>query len=176
MLLIESRRRREPARRRCGATRHQDRDLWNRASIAEGTVDCARAARTSAGSVSDSAAISAVHSVARSASATDWHQIVGWRRLLAITPSRRLIVRAVAVAETRAGGGAQFSMGSWITTIVPRHSRTSSSASIAPRTRRRHTTPRSLLQATTAAPFPRAREALVECADRFFLLRCQMGV
>jgi RNA polymerase sigma-70 factor, ECF subfamily len=79
----------------------QDRALWNRAQIAEGTALVERAlASRRFGPYSLQAAISAVHAEAADAKSTDWAQIVGLYDALArIEPS--LVVqlnRAVAVA------------------------------------------------------------------------------
>ena len=104
MLLIESRRRsRTSADGDVVRLADQDRDLWNRASIAEGQSIVRRClARNQPGPYQIQAAINAVHSDARSASATDWHQIVQlYDQLLAIAPSPIVSLnRAVAVAET----------------------------------------------------------------------------
>jgi RNA polymerase sigma-70 factor (ECF subfamily) len=104
MLLIESRRRsRTSADGDMVRLADQDRDLWNRASIAEGQSMVRRClARNQPGPYQIQAAINAVHSEAHSASATDWHQIVQlYDQLLAIAPSPIVALnRAVAVAET----------------------------------------------------------------------------
>jgi RNA polymerase sigma-70 factor (ECF subfamily) len=79
----------------------QDRRLWNREQIAEGTR-LAREALLSgeAGPYAVQAAIAAVHSEAPAGSATDWAEIVGlYDVLLGITPSPVVrLNRAVAVA------------------------------------------------------------------------------
>ena len=79
----------------------QDRSLWNRELIAEGTelVERALASRRF-GPYTIQAAISAVHAAAQSAAATNWGQIVGWYDLLArAVPSPVIeLNRAVAVA------------------------------------------------------------------------------
>ena len=103
MLLIESRR----------ATRttpdgdlvrlaDQDRALWNRDLISEGQAIVRRClARKRPGPYQIQAAINAVHSDARVASATDWRQIVRlYDQLLSMAPSPIVALnRAVAVAE-----------------------------------------------------------------------------
>ncbi|HEU0249632.1 MAG TPA: RNA polymerase sigma factor [Solirubrobacteraceae bacterium] len=105
MLLIESRR---PARTRGEGElvllAEQDRDLWDRALIAEGQTlvrQCLR--RGQPGPYQLQAAISAVHSDAPTASATDWSQILQlYDHLLALAPSAVVALnRAVAVAEVQ---------------------------------------------------------------------------
>jgi len=79
----------------------QDRSLWNRAQIAEGTRLVERAlASQRFGAYTLQAAISAVHANAPSAGATDWNEIVGlYDALLAVDPSPVIeLNRAVAVA------------------------------------------------------------------------------
>jgi RNA polymerase sigma-70 factor, ECF subfamily len=79
----------------------QDRALWNRAQIAEGTALVERAlASRRFGPYSLQAAISAVHAEAADAKSTDWAQIVGLYDALArIEPSPVVqLNRAVAVA------------------------------------------------------------------------------
>lgn len=102
MLLHESRR-----RARTGADgslivlEEQDRSLWDRAQIAEGSawVERALAARP-VGPYAIQAAISAVHASAPSAAATDWPEIVGlYDVLMRVSPSPVVALnRAVAVA------------------------------------------------------------------------------
>jgi RNA polymerase sigma-70 factor (ECF subfamily) len=79
----------------------QDRALWNREQIAEGTrlVEQALASRRF-GPYTLQAAIAAVHAEAPSAAATDWAQIVGlYGVLLRVEPSPVIeLNRAVAVA------------------------------------------------------------------------------
>jgi RNA polymerase sigma-70 factor (ECF subfamily) len=79
----------------------QDRSLWNRAQIEEGTarVDRLLAARR-IGPYTLQAAIASVHARAPDAAATDWHQIVGlYDALLHLEPSPVIeLNRAVAVA------------------------------------------------------------------------------
>ena len=79
----------------------QDRSLWKREQIAEGSalVEAALASRRF-GSYSLQAAIAAVHANAASADATDWGEIVGlYDALLRIEPSPVVeLNRAVAVA------------------------------------------------------------------------------
>ena len=79
----------------------QDRTLWNRDMIAEGTALVERAlASRRIGPYTLQAAISAVHAAASSATATDWAQIVGLYDVLArVEPSPVVeLNRAVAVA------------------------------------------------------------------------------
>jgi RNA polymerase sigma-70 factor (ECF subfamily) len=79
----------------------QDRALWNRALIEEGTALAERAlASRRIGPYALQAAISAVHAEAPAAAATDWPQIVGLYDVLArIEPSPIVeLNRAVAVA------------------------------------------------------------------------------
>ena len=80
---------------------HQDRALWSRAEIDEGAalVEAALASRRF-GPFTLQAAIAAVHAEARSASETDWRQIVGiYDVLMRAVPSPIVeLNRAVAVA------------------------------------------------------------------------------
>jgi RNA polymerase sigma-70 factor (ECF subfamily) len=79
----------------------QDRSLWDRAMIAEGSALVERAlASRQVGSYTLQAAIAAVHAAAASAEATDWREIVGlYDLLLAAEPSPVIeLNRAVAVA------------------------------------------------------------------------------
>jgi RNA polymerase sigma-70 factor (ECF subfamily) len=68
----------------------QDRSLWNRDQIAEGTALVERAlASRRFGPYTLQAAIAAVHAEAPNAAATDWAQIVGLYDVLAQSaPSR----------------------------------------------------------------------------------------
>jgi len=79
----------------------QDRSLWNRDQIAEGTqlVERSLASRR-AGPYTIQAAISAVHAEAPNSGATDWAEIVGLYDVLARTDDSPVIElnRAVAVA------------------------------------------------------------------------------
>jgi len=80
---------------------HQDRGLWNRAQIAEGSALVQRALRSRRfGPYTVQAAIAAVHAEAGKAAETDWPQIVGlYDLLLRIEPSPVIeLNRAVAVA------------------------------------------------------------------------------
>jgi len=79
----------------------QDRSLWNRELIAEGTALVERAlASRRFGAYALQAAIAAVHAEAQSAEATDWREIVGlYDILLRAEPSPVVeLNRAVAVA------------------------------------------------------------------------------
>jgi RNA polymerase sigma-70 factor (ECF subfamily) len=79
----------------------QDRSLWNRAHIDEGTALVERAlASRRIGPYTLQAAIAAVHANAESPDATDWSEIVGlYDVLLRLTPSPVVeLNRAVAVA------------------------------------------------------------------------------
>ena len=79
----------------------QDRALWNRAQIAEGSALVERALRSRRfGPYTLQAAIAAVHAGARDAAATDWTQIVGlYDVLVRAAPSPVVeLNRAVAVA------------------------------------------------------------------------------
>jgi RNA polymerase sigma-70 factor (ECF subfamily) len=79
----------------------QDRSLWNREQITEGTALVQRSLSSrQIGPYSLQAAIAAVHAEAATASATDWAQIVGlYGLLLRIEPSPIVeLNRAVAVA------------------------------------------------------------------------------
>jgi len=79
----------------------QDRALWNRDQIAEGTrlVERALSSRRF-GAYAIQAAIAAVHAGAADAAATDWAEIVGLYDVLSRTDSSPVIAlnRAVAVA------------------------------------------------------------------------------
>jgi len=79
----------------------QDRSLWNRAEIAEGTSIVERAlASQPVGPYTIQAAIAAVHAHSPSSAATDWGQIVGlYDLLIRATPSPVVeLNRAAAVA------------------------------------------------------------------------------
>jgi RNA polymerase sigma-70 factor (ECF subfamily) len=79
----------------------QDRSLWNREQITEGTALVQRSLSSrQIGPYSLQAAIAAVHAEAATASATDWAQIVGlYGLLLRIEPSPIVeLNRAVAIA------------------------------------------------------------------------------
>jgi RNA polymerase sigma-70 factor, ECF subfamily len=79
----------------------QDRGLWNRAQIAEGSALVERALSSRRfGPYALQAAIAAVHAEASDAAATDWAQIVGlYDVLLRVDPSPVIALnRAVAVA------------------------------------------------------------------------------
>jgi RNA polymerase sigma-70 factor (ECF subfamily) len=79
----------------------QDRSLWNRELIAEGTRLVERALRSRRfGTYTIQAAISAVHADASAADATDWNEIVGLYDLLMRADASPVIElnRAVAVA------------------------------------------------------------------------------
>ena len=80
---------------------HQDRSLWNREQIAEGSALVKRALSSrQIGPYTLQAAIAAVHADAPNSAATDWAQIVGlYDVLLAANPSAVVeLNRAVAVA------------------------------------------------------------------------------
>jgi RNA polymerase sigma-70 factor (ECF subfamily) len=79
----------------------QDRSLWNRESIREGTVLVERALSSRRiGPYTLQAAIAAVHAGARSAAATDWAQIVGLYDVLTRAEPSPVVElnRAVAIA------------------------------------------------------------------------------
>src|SRR5207244_13178896 len=103
MLLTESRRTaRTSADGALVVLADQDRSRWDRALIAEGQAlvrQCLR--RGQPGPYQIQAAISAVHSDAPIAAATDWEQILRlYDRLLVVAPSPVVALnRAVAVAE-----------------------------------------------------------------------------
>ena len=105
MLLTESRR---PARTAPDGSlmllADQDRSLWDRALIAEGQALVRRCLRRDQpGPYQIQAAISAVHSDAPVAAATDWDQILAlYDQLLMVAPSSVIALnRAVAVAEVQ---------------------------------------------------------------------------
>jgi RNA polymerase sigma-70 factor (ECF subfamily) len=103
MLLVESRRAaRTTAAGALVVLADQDRRLWDRALIAEGQTLVRRCLRINRpGPYQIQAAINAVHSVAPTAAATDWPQILQlYDQLLAVAPSPVVALnRAVAVAE-----------------------------------------------------------------------------
>jgi RNA polymerase sigma-70 factor (ECF subfamily) len=103
MLLVESRRAtRTTADGDLVRLADQDRDLWDRALIAEGQAIVRRClARNQPGPYQIQAAINAVHSDAEVASDTDWRQIVRlYDQLLSIAPTPIVALnRAVAFAE-----------------------------------------------------------------------------
>jgi RNA polymerase sigma-70 factor (ECF subfamily) len=79
----------------------QDRSLWNREQIGEGTRLVEEAFRSGhAGPYAIQAAIVAVHAEAATAAATDWNEIVGlYGLLMGLTPSPVVeLNRAVAIA------------------------------------------------------------------------------
>ena len=102
MLLHESRRgARETASGELVLLQDQDRGLWNRAMIAEGTTLVRRALSSGrAGPYAIQAAISAVHAEAASVAETDWDEIVGLYDALLERDGSPVIElnRAVAVA------------------------------------------------------------------------------
>ena len=103
MLLVESRRAtRTTADGDLVRLADQDRDLWDRALIADGQAIVRRClARNQPGPYQIQAAINAVHSDAEVASDTDWRQIVRlYDQLLSIAPTPIVALnRAVAFAE-----------------------------------------------------------------------------
>jgi RNA polymerase sigma-70 factor (ECF subfamily) len=103
MLLHESRRQaRMTAKGELVLLDDQDRSLWNRAQIAEGSalVERALIGARAAGPYAIQAAIAALHAEASSTAATDWVEIVGLHDvLMGTTPSPVVeLNRAVAVA------------------------------------------------------------------------------
>ena len=102
MLLQESRRAaRSSAEGEVVLLEDQDRSLWNREQIAEGSALVKRALSSrQIGSYTLQAVIAAVHAQAPNSAATDWAQIVGlYDVLLAANPSAVVeLNRAVAVA------------------------------------------------------------------------------
>jgi len=102
MLLHDSRRRaRMNAQGQLVPLEEQDRSLWNREQIAEGSRLIAQAlARRDAGPYQLQAVIAALHAEAERADRTDWAQIAAaYRELEAISPSPVVrLNRAVAVA------------------------------------------------------------------------------
>ncbi len=102
MLLHESRR---PARTTIDGDlvllEDQDRSLWNQAYIQEATILLQRAMSAgTVGAYTIQAAISAVHALAPTSSATNWAEIVRWYDLLAQAAPSPIVVlnRAVAIA------------------------------------------------------------------------------
>ena len=86
----------------------QDRALWNREQIAEGSALVARALRSGrAGPYALQAAVAAVHANAARADSTDWHEIVGlYDMLLAVEPSPVVELNRAAAVAMRDGPGA----------------------------------------------------------------------
>jgi RNA polymerase sigma-70 factor, ECF subfamily len=105
MLLAEARRTaRTDSRGNLVLLADQDRGRWDRRLIAEGQALVRRCLRENRpGPYQIQAAINAVHSDARTASATDWGQILAlYDQLMAIAPTPvAALNRAVAVAETQ---------------------------------------------------------------------------
>ncbi len=103
MLLLHSRRRaRTTGEGELVPLPEQDRDLWDDDLIAEAQALVKRCLRRNQpGAYQLQAAISAVHSDARTASETDWDQILAlYDQLLTLTPTAVVALnRAVAVAE-----------------------------------------------------------------------------
>jgi RNA polymerase sigma-70 factor, ECF subfamily len=105
MLLTEARRpARTDSRGNLVLLADQDRGRWDRGLIAEGQAlvrRCLRAGRP--GPYQIQAAISAVHSDAETAAATDWRQVLAlYDQLMTIAPTPvAALNRAVAVAETQ---------------------------------------------------------------------------
>jgi RNA polymerase sigma-70 factor (ECF subfamily) len=86
----------------------QDRSLWDRAMISEGTALVETALRRGhAGSYQLQAAISAVHAEAPSPSATDWPQIAGLYALLLKRHPAPIVELNHAVAVGMAAGAAE---------------------------------------------------------------------
>ena len=102
MLLTAARRSARTAAGELVQLRDQDRELWDRALIAEGhdlVRTCLR--RNHPGPYQIQAAINAVHTDAGTAADTDWHQVVQlYDQLMQIAPSPVVAMnRAIAVAE-----------------------------------------------------------------------------
>ena len=78
----------------------QDRALWNREQIAEGTALVEQALSGQFSHYTLQAAIAAVHAQAPTVAATNWAQIVGWYDMLAQAAPSPVVElnRAVAVA------------------------------------------------------------------------------
>jgi RNA polymerase sigma-70 factor (ECF subfamily) len=103
MLLQDSRRAARASRGDAGPAtlEEQDRSLWDRAEIDEGTALIERALRVGrAGPYQLQAAIAAVHAEARAAETTDWRQIAALYELLARSSPSPVVElnRAAAVA------------------------------------------------------------------------------
>jgi RNA polymerase sigma-70 factor, ECF subfamily len=90
----------------------QDRSLWNRAQIAEGTALVERAmASRRIGPYTLQAAIAAVHAEAPTAAATDWGQIVAlYDVLLRADPSPVIELNRAAAVAMRDGPGAGLNL------------------------------------------------------------------
>jgi RNA polymerase sigma-70 factor (ECF subfamily) len=90
----------------------QDRALWNREQIAEGSMLVERALSSRRfGPYTLQAAISAVHAGARSAAATDWTQIVGLYDVLArVDPSPVIELNRAAAVAMRDGPAAGLAL------------------------------------------------------------------
>jgi RNA polymerase sigma-70 factor (ECF subfamily) len=86
----------------------QDRSLWDRAAITEGTVLLERAlTRRTPGPYQLQAAIAAVHSQATSYAGTDWAQIVALYTELAVRTPSPVVSLNLAVAVAMASGPAE---------------------------------------------------------------------
>jgi RNA polymerase sigma-70 factor (ECF subfamily) len=90
----------------------QDRSLWNREQIAEGSALVERALSSRRfGPYTLQAAISAVHAGARTAAATDWGQIVGlYDVLVQVEPSPVVELNRAAAVAMRDGPGAGLAL------------------------------------------------------------------
>jgi RNA polymerase sigma-70 factor (ECF subfamily) len=90
----------------------QDRSLWNRDLIAEGSVLVRRALSPGhAGPYALQAAIAAVHATAPSVAATDWAQIIGlYDLLLQIAPSPVVEMNRAAAVAMRDGPAAGLAL------------------------------------------------------------------
>jgi RNA polymerase sigma-70 factor (ECF subfamily) len=83
----------------------QDRSRWNRAEIAEGAAELARAlAARASGPYQIQAAIAALHAEAPTADATDWHQIAGLYGVLRARGDSPVLALNQAVAVAMAAG------------------------------------------------------------------------
>ena len=105
MLLIDARR---PARTRSGGDlvplAEQDRSLWDRARIAEGTALLNGAIGKGTGEYQLQAAIAALHDRAPSAAETDWPQILALYGLLEQLTGNPIVTLNKAVAAAQAEG------------------------------------------------------------------------
>jgi len=90
----------------------QDRALWNREQIAEGSALVTRALRSGrAGPYALQAAVAAVHANATSADSTDWREIVGlYDVLLQVEPSPVVELNRAAAVAMRDGPAAGLAL------------------------------------------------------------------
>jgi len=108
MLLTEARRpARTDLRGKLIPLTEQDRDLWNRELIAEGSALIAEAVgRGAVGEYQAQAAVAAVHDRAPRAEDTDWREILGWYALLERMTDNPMVTLNRAIATAMVDGPA----------------------------------------------------------------------